>query len=251
MLWLSASLLSVFVFFFYSQDFTLWILRMFGTSCGWMLESVCLVPVLCQRYVSIGYPGESTKDEEGSSQLLGPSVSTPIGIHLAVRHSATPHSKMLMDSPSILPFLLSLYVSFLHLSAIWSILLTSSLPCYPMYSLISNLSRTPFNYFVSHVWAAWYRRLAIRVQHGSGRGQKKILRAFLCLKYELLLFWTHHDLRSNAKNIEMIGLEVQTFCGRLQPPCVNSPPLHLTVTTTVHPLWLTASLARRGSRVSS
>lgn len=134
MLWLSASLLCV-GFFFYSQDFTLGILSMFVTSCGWMLESVCVwyqccVSVMCQWGIQVN----PTKDEV-SSQLLCPSVSTPIGIHLAVQHSVTPHSKMLMDSPSILPFLLSLYVSFLHLSAIWSILLTSSLICCAMYSL--------------------------------------------------------------------------------------------------------------------
>lgn len=73
--------------------------------------SVCVVPALCQRMCQWGIQVKPTKDGGVNSQLLCPSESTPTGIHLTVRRSVTPHRKMLMDSPSILPFLLSFYVS--------------------------------------------------------------------------------------------------------------------------------------------
>lgn len=72
------------------------------TGCGWMRE--CVVPVLCQHMCQWGIQVNPTKDGGVNSQLLCPSLSTPTGIHLAVRRSVTPHRKTLMDSPSIVPF---------------------------------------------------------------------------------------------------------------------------------------------------
>lgn len=76
--------------------------------------SVCCTGVV-SAFVSMRHPGEFNKKDGGvKNQLLRPSPSTPTGIHLAVQCSVTPHGKALMDSPSILPFLLSFYVSLLR-----------------------------------------------------------------------------------------------------------------------------------------
>lgn len=62
---------------------------------------------MCQWGINVN----PTKDGGVNKQLLCRSPGTPTGIHLTVRRSVTLHRETLMDSPSILPFLLSLSAS--------------------------------------------------------------------------------------------------------------------------------------------
>lgn len=104
-------------------------------QCLLGILSTCVCACVCWCCVRVcvcqwGTQVNPTEEAGVNDQLLCPSVSTPAGIHLAVRHSVTPHRKRLMDSPSVLPSLLSLYVSLLRppTSICWPSALSFHLP---------------------------------------------------------------------------------------------------------------------------
>ena len=84
-----------------SGSFCVWLL------CGWTSDWVCVVTGAVSALCVNGAFRCIQQKTEVSGELLCPSASTPTGIHLAVWRSVTPHRKTLMDSPWILPFLLS------------------------------------------------------------------------------------------------------------------------------------------------
>lgn len=107
---------------------------------------------MCQWGIQVN----PTKDGGVNSQLLCPSVSTTYR-HLsscpALCHASQGDADGFTLDLALSPLSprLSSLPSRLHLSAICSILLTSSLPCYLTDSLISPFSHSLFTYFITHV----------------------------------------------------------------------------------------------------
>lgn len=111
-------------------------------------------------YVSMGHPGESNKRRRSEQP-----AALPLSEHTYGHPSSCPPlchtSQGDADGFTLHPALSSLSQclpsppSHLHLSTICSILLTPSLPCYLMKSLITVFSHSRFTDFVMCVWAAW------------------------------------------------------------------------------------------------